>query len=311
MRVLVTGGTGYIGHAVVRALQDAGHQVSVLTRQQDPAVPGGVTAVTGDLFSPATRDAIATTDAVCHLAALAQARESAADPAGYYRVNVTGTLDLLAALLEHDQDDPARLPRLVFASTSAVYGTPAEQPIGEDTPLNPMNPYGATKAAAEQAIAWHAATGRLGATTLRIFNAAGGLDGRADHDLTRIIPKTVAVAAGNAPAVSVNGDGSAVRDFVHIADIADAFVRALEHTQPGKVATYNVGGVPASVAEIIATTERVTGRAVTVEHRPANPHEAPALYADTSRLQDDLGWRPTRSNLDRIISDQWAAEQRR
>jgi UDP-glucose 4-epimerase len=288
VRVLVTGGTGYVGSAVVHAFRTAGHEVVVLTRR--PIVLAGATTVVGTLAEPPVD-----VDVVCHLAALTQVRESVRDADRYHQVNAGGTAALLAAL------DGAPV---VLASTSAVYGVPAQQPITESAPLAPLNPYGATKLAAEQAVERYASVG--GATILRIFNAAGAVAGRGDRDLTRLLPKAVAVAAGVAPALRVNGDGSAVRDFVHVADVADAFVRAAERTVPGPARVYNVGATRASVADVVAATERVTGRPVPIEHHPANPGEAPALYADTTRSRTELGWRPTRSGLDQLVADQWA-----
>ncbi|WP_073264263.1 NAD-dependent epimerase/dehydratase family protein [Cryptosporangium aurantiacum] len=284
MRVLVTGGTGYVGSAVVRALLADGHDVTVLTRGE--ATVPDVTTVRGTLAAPPL-DGI---DAVCHLAALTQARESLTDPDRYHRVNALDTAALLDAL---------RGRPVVFASTSAVYGVPERQPITEDAPLAPLNPYGATKMAAEQAVSRYVGP----ATILRIFNAAGAVAGRGDHDRTRLVPKAVAVAAGLEPALRVNGDGSAVRDFVHVADVADAFVRALR----GPTGVYNLGGVAAAVADVVAATERVTGRPVALEHHPANPGEAPSLYADTSRARAALGWDPYRSTLDEIVASQWDA----
>jgi UDP-glucose 4-epimerase len=196
---------------------------------------------------------------------------------------------------------------LVYTSTGAVYGAPKVQPITESTPFAPMHPYGASKVAAEQIIGWQAATGTIGAITVRIFNAAGAFAGRADRDLTRIIPKTVEVAAGRAPKLSVNGDGTAVRDYVHVTDIAAAIALALEAATPGTYKAYNLGAVPASVAEIIASTERVSGRRVAVEHLPANPNEAPELRADTNAIRTELGWKPSCTTLDELVTDQWSA----
>ena len=189
----------------------------------------------------------------------------------------------------------------------AVYGTPAVQPIAETAPVAPLNPYGAAKAAAEQIIGWQVATGALGAVTLRIFSVAGASAGVADQDLTRIIPKVAAVAAGKEPAVTVNGDGGAVRDFVHVADVATAVALALFSNAPGDPQIYTVGAVPASVADIIAATARIAGRPVQVEHRPAYPGEARELRADTTSLRRHLGWHPHWTTLDALIADQLTA----
>lgn len=244
-------------------------------------------------------DALDGIDGVVHLAARTAVRESVADPVAVWRTNVSGTLNLLAAMRPGTA--------LVFASTGSVYGTPARQPIAETVSLNPLNPYGSSKAAAEQAIGWQCATGELGAVTLRIFSAAGAADGRADRDLSRIIPKVAAVAAGLEPVVTVNGDGSAVRDFVHVADIAAAVALALDAATPGRHSVFNLGAVPASVADIIAATERVSGRQVTVEHRPASPDEARELRADTTKIRSELGWTPKWTTIEELVGDQWAA----
>ncbi len=280
MLVLVTGATGYVGRAVVPVLRDHGHQVRELKRPHE------------DLLKPQTIKADA--DAVVHLAAKTSVRDSVANPTAVWRTNVTGTLNLLDALTRNGT-------RLVFASTGSVYGTPDEQPIAETAPTAPLNPYGASKLAAEQLIGAQARTGALGAVTLRLFSAAG----RPDADLSRIIPKVLAVAAGRERAVTVNGDGGAIRDFVHVDDLAAAVVRAIEAVRPGLHTVYNVGAIPASVADIIAAAERVTGRRVHVEHHDANPGEARELRADTTKIRTELGWAPVHTKLDELIADQW------
>lgn len=310
MRVLVTGASGYVGWAVVHELRARGHQVVTLLHESVSAFPDDVEVRIGSLLSEAAlRDAVNGVNGVVHLAARSTVRDSVAHPTRVWRTNVAGTLNLLDALgvVFERTSMPARL---VFASTGSVYGTPAQQPINETAALAPLNPYGASKAAVEQLIGAQAATGALGAITLRMFSAAGAVAGRADQDLSRIIPKVVAVATGAEPMVSVNGDGSAVRDFVHVADIATAMATALDAAVPGEHEVYNVGAVPASVADIIAATERVSGRSVAVEHQPVNPSEAPELRADTTKIRAELGWAPTRTTIEELVGDQWAAVAR-
>jgi UDP-glucose 4-epimerase len=275
--VLVTGASGYLGRAVVPALTAAGHEARPLI--------GDV--LDGDAVATATGGV----DAVIHLAARARVRESFEDPIGCYRVNLTGTLNLLGAI--------APGTRFVFASTASVYGTPTAQPIAETCPLNPQNPYAASKAAAETAVVWAARAGRVRATTLRMFNLAGA----GDPDDTRIIPRCVAAAAGKLSHADINGSGSAIRDFVHILDAARAFVLALDSA--GTV--YNIGAVPASINDIIAATERVTGHEVPVVHHPPHPGEAPDLRADTTLARRELGWEPEVTSLDPIVRSQWDA----
>jgi UDP-glucose 4-epimerase len=294
VRVLVTGAAGYLGRSVVAALRAQGHEVVALVRGDAP-VPAGVRPWRADITDEAAirSTAVAGLDAVCHLAAFSTVRAAMADPVGVYRTNVTGTLNLLAAL---------DAPRWVLASTASVYGHPPRQPVTEDTPPAPANPYAASKLAAEQVLGWQAATGRLGAVTLRVFNAAGG----GDRDESRIIPRVVAVATGRAPRLSVNGDGGAVRDFVHVEDVARAVLLALDAAAPGRHDVYNLGAVPASVLDIVRAARRLTGRPVPVEHLPAHPGEARELRADTGRIRAALGWKPEVTDLDALVRGQIA-----
>ncbi|WP_194918255.1 NAD-dependent epimerase/dehydratase family protein [Catenulispora rubra] len=303
MRVLVTGAFGYVGHAVTRALLDARHEVVAMTTHPNRPRPAtGVNLAVADLRDPGRlKAAVDGIDAVVHLAALIRVRESFDLPDTYAAVNTVGTRNLLAAVA-----GTGRLMPFVHASTAAVYGTPANQPVAEDCDPAPSSPYGATKLAADAAVSEAAAQGTIAGVSLRAFNIAGAVDRRPDPDLTRIIPKTLAVAAGQSDHLIVNGDGTAIRDYVHLADVADAFVKILTRAEPGTFAIYNIGATPASVAQIIDVARTVTGREIPVRHNPPTP-EVPELRADTTRARTELGWSPVHSSLERIIGDSWDA----
>lgn len=270
----MTGATGYVGRAVVRELQVHGHE-PVVSRQRLSEPFGSVDA-----------------DAVIHLAGAARVRESFEDPVSYYETNVGGTLNLLKALQGQ---------RFLLASTGMVY-RPSDVALTEESFREPSSPYAATKTAAEDLVAWAARSGRIGATTLRLFNVAGG----GDTDTSRVITRAVAAAAGQVPGMEVYGDGTAVRDFVHVRDVAAAFVVALEACSVGTSSVYNVGATAASVQDVLSAVSEVTGRSVDVTWRPANPGEVRIQRADVTRLRA-LGWEPRYSALTEIVRDQWLA----
>jgi UDP-glucose 4-epimerase len=312
MRVLVTGAFGFIGTAVVSRLALAGHEVVALThRPLEAPVPASSASqiIHADVRdAPAIRASVARVDAVCHLAALTRVRESFEHPAEYWDINAMGTRTVVGALAAQAAEggQPARF---VQASTHAVYGAPKRQPITEDTPLAPTSPYGRSKADAEAAVVAASKTGALGAVCLRTFNAAGAVAGRTDTDLTRIIPRTLAVAAGRVAALEINGDGRAIRDFVHVEDLASAYLLALAACRPGACAVYNVGATAASVLDVITVGERITGRSIPVRHNP--PKSDPkVIVADRTRISRELSWAPRRSLLSQIIGDAWEVFQK-
>ncbi|MFI5881490.1 NAD-dependent epimerase/dehydratase family protein [Streptomyces sp. NPDC051554] len=312
MKILVTGAAGYVGRAVVNDLLAHGEQVVAVVHEHEPDLPDGVERRHADLTDhAAVSAAVRGTDGVCHLAGLARARLGSRPPTRYHAVNVTGTAHLLDAMAA-ETGRTGRPAGLVLTSTGSVYGRPARVPVDEATPRDPLHAYAASKAAAKDLIARQAATGVLGATTLRIFNAAGASAGRADQDLTRIIPRAVAVAAATRPTspLEINGDGTAVRDFVHVRDVAAAFTRALRANSSGRHAVYNLGAHPASVRDLVASVERLTGNPVPLRHLPAVAQEARVLIADTTAIRTALGWAPTTQGLDDLVRDQWRTARR-
>ncbi|MFX0576632.1 NAD-dependent epimerase/dehydratase family protein [Nocardia nepalensis] len=299
MRILVTGANGYLGSAVVRTLCASGHEVVGLVHRGRSRVPAGIAIRTADLGDQnALGTALRDVDLVCHLAGLTRVRESFAEPLDYFAVNVGGTVTLLRAMAA------AGVHRLVFASTASIYGTPTRQPMPEHLIDDPQHPYAASKQAAEAVIAAQAATGRLDATVLRLFNIAGG----PDPDDTRILSRILAVAGGTDPALIVNGDGTAVRDYLHRDDAARAFDAVVAGLpQPGRHRRYNIGtGVGTSVNDLVAVAARVTGRRIPVEYRAAAP-EPQRLISDSRRAHAELGWSPKSSDIDTIIADAWSA----
>jgi UDP-glucose-4-epimerase GalE len=325
MRVLVTGGAGYVGSVSVEALVDAGHDVVVfddLSKGHRDAVVAGARLVEGSYADRAILpDLLATTpvDAVLHCAARSLVGESIADPALYYRENVAGGVTLLETLRE------AGVKRFVFSSTAAVYGEPVEIPIREDAALAPINPYGETKRTVEGALRWYGAAYGLRSVSLRYFNVAGASERNGEvHDPeTHLIPNVLRAVEGRGE-VTVFGtdyptpDGTCLRDYIHVEDLARAHLLALEATAPGDPRTAGPDGGAAalalnlgngggfSVREILAAVEAATGAPVPHRVGPRRAGDPPALVADASRAREVLGWAPRHRDLVAIVASAWA-----
>ncbi len=317
MNVLVTGGAGYIGSHLVRALCRSSHGVVVLddlSSGHRDAVPADVPLVVGDV-----RDAALTSrtmrerrvDALVHFAGRIQVGESVTDPRLYFRDNLAASLSLLDAALD------AGIRAFVFSSTAAVYGDPVEVPIVEAHPTRPVNPYGATKLAFEQALLAYASAYGLRYAALRYFNASGADDGLAERHApeTHLIPLVLDAAMGVRPHITLFGDdyatpdGSCVRDYVHVADLAAAHLAALDHlVRGGEGGAFNLGtGTGYSVKEVIAAVERVTSRKVPVVVGPRRAGDPAVLVAGVARAQTVLGWKAERSSLEAIVRDAFRA----
>lgn len=320
-RVVVTGGAGYIGSHAVRALVDAGHAVAVLddlSEGHEQAVPTGVTLVRAKIHDHAAVKQLLVdhrADAVMHFAAWLAVGESVARPIEYYQNNVTGTLTVLAAMRD------AGVKRLIFSSTCAVYGEPSRVPIDETLPENPINAYGETKLAIERALPHLERAYGLRWIALRYFNAAGahpdGTIGE-DHDPEiHLIPLAIRAATGGPP-LRVFGedyptpDGTCLRDYIHVMDLAGAHLRALEALERGASSgAFNVGtGTPHSVKAVIETVSRVVGRPVAWNSAPRRPGDPAVLYASADRARTELGWRPNYTDLEVIVRHAWQWHQR-
>ena len=315
MRILVTGGAGYIGSHAVRLFLSRGHDVWVydnLSEGHRAAVPAE-RLIVGDLAEAQRLDhalVMHRIEAVVHFAAFAYVGESVRDPGKYYQNNLVNTLALMECLRRQG------IGRFVFSSTCATYGVPQRVPITEDEKQQPINPYGAAKLAVERALADYAAAYGWGYAALRYFNAAGASPSGAigeDHDPeTHLIPIVLQAALGQRPAVEIFGtdyptpDGTCIRDYVHVDDLAEAHLLALERLQPGKGLCLNLGtGRGYSVREVIQTAEAVTGKRVPVKEGPRRPGDPPALVASSEKAQRELGWRPRYTELRPIIETAW------
>lgn len=313
--VLVTGGAGYIGSHSVKALRAAGHTTVVYDNlsagHREAAL--GAPLIEGDIGDVAAvrraiRDSGAT--AVMHFAAWLSVPDSVRDPAGYYRNNVGGTLGTLEAMAAE------RCPLFIFSSTCATYGEPIETPLRETHPTAPINAYGQTKLAVEHALPHFERAYGIRSIRLRYFNAAGAdPDGQLgeDHDPeVHVIPRALAAARAGSP-LDIFGDdyptpdGTCLRDYIHVVDLADAHLRALDWLAGGGASgTYNVGtGQPTSVKDVIDAVERITGRAVTRRIAPRRAGDPAVLYASGERIRADFGWRPSRPDIDTIVGDAW------
>jgi UDP-glucose-4-epimerase GalE len=313
--VLVAGGAGYIGSHTVKALRTAGYRVVIFDNLSaghreaaldTPLVVGDIREV--DVVRRAIRQSGAT--AVMHFAAWLSVPDSTRDPIGYYRNNVQGALAVLEAMTHEN------CKHFVFSSTCAVYGEPIETPLRESHPKNPINAYGQTKLAVEQALPHFERAYDIRSIALRYFNAAGadpeGQLGE-DHDPEiHVIPRALAAAANGTP-IDIFGedyptpDGTCLRDYVHVMDLADAHVRALQRLESGGASgAYNVGTErPSSVRDVIDAVERVTGKTLERRSSPRRPGDPAVLYASADRVRADLGWVPKRPDLETIVADAW------
>jgi UDP-glucose 4-epimerase len=317
MKLLVTGGAGYIGSVTAAQLIEDGHEVVILddlsTGHAD-GLPRGAAFVRGDLRSGVAPVLAAGVDAVLHFAAKSLVAESVAQPARYWDNNLGGTLALLEAMRE------ARVSRIVFSSTAAVYGEPESVPIEETAPTRPSNPYGATKLAVDTTLAEHARMYGLGAVSLRYFNVAGAYRDRGGtwlgerHDPeTHLIPNILSVALTGVGELSMYGDdyptadGTCVRDYIHVADLGRAHLLALGACAPGQHRVYNVGdGTGFSNREVLTMCREVTGAAIPAVTAPRRPGDPAVLVASSARIHDELGWKPEQ-DLRTMVADAWAA----
>ncbi len=318
MRLLVTGGAGYIGSVVSAQLLAADHEVTVLddfSRGHRSAIPEGAEHMEVDLLD---RDAVARAladrsfDAAMHFAALALVGESVAHPERYWRTNVGGTLNLLDAMRGAD------VRRLVFSSTCACYGAPPLVPMDEDTPTHPTSPYGASKLTVDRMISDEAEAHGLGAVSLRYFNVAGasGVQGEDHEPETHLIPNVLRTARGILPHVEVYGtdyptpDGTAIRDYIHVEDLALAHLLALTPTLQSGHRVLNLGnGSGFSVREVIAAGRAVTGCEIPMVETARRPGDPPVLVAASQRIRSELGWEPRKPDLETMIADAWAFTQ--
>lgn len=315
MRILVTGGAGYIGSHTVRRLLGRGHDVTVfdnLTMGHRPAVPAD-RLVVGDLRDVDHLDQVFIgnrIEAVVHFAASAYVGESVTDPAKYYRNNLLNSMNLLERVRKHD------VTRFVFSSTCATYGVPPVVPIDEETPQNPINPYGNTKLAFEKMLSDYAPAYKIGYAALRYFNASGASpDGGIGEDHTpetHLIPLVLQVALGQRKHIEIFGtdyptpDGTCIRDYIHVDDLADAHVLSVEKLQPGQEMKYNVGvGKGFSVREVIRTAEEITGKTIAVKEGPRRPGDPPALVAAADKIRRELGWEAKYTTLRPIVESAW------
>ncbi|MFB4194457.1 UDP-glucose 4-epimerase GalE [Streptomyces carpaticus] len=309
-RYLVTGGAGYVGSVVAAHLLTAGHRVTVLDDLSTgfrEAVPAGAEFIEGRV-QDAARHLDGGYDAVLHFAASSQVGESVTDPAKYWSNNVGGAIDLLAAMRS------AGIGTLVFSSTAAVYGEPATTPIREDAATAPTNPYGATKLAVDHMITSEAAAHGLAAVSLRYFNVAGahGAYGERHEPESHLIPLVLRTALGRRNSISVFGtdyatpDGTCVRDYIHVDDLAEAHLLALTAARSGEHLICNLGnGNGFSVREVIETARKVTGRDIPETAAGRRAGDPAVLVASADRAREVLGWRPSRTDLAGIIADAW------
>jgi UDP-glucose 4-epimerase len=315
VKVLVAGGAGYIGSHTVRELITRDHEVVVLDSLEkgNQASLLGTRLVVGDINDAATLDTIfgqEKPDAVIHFAAYKAPGESMSEPAKYFHNNVSGTLTLLETMLHHD------CRYIIFSSSCSVFGTPKTLPVREDAPFGPESVYGETKLMVETMLRWFDKTTKLRSTSLRYFNASGAsLDNKIGEDWSvtlNLIPLVMKAAVGQSASVKVFGtdyptpDGTAIRDYIHVIDLAVAHVKALESlVKTNKSTAYNLGtGVGSSVKEVVDTSKRISGVDFPVDIEPRRPGDPVAIYADSSKAQSELDWKP-QYNLEDIVRTAW------
>jgi len=311
MNVFVTGGAGYIGSICVEQLLNAGHQVTVfdnLTEGHRGAVDKRALFIQGDLSQ---KDLVLNSlheskaGAIIHFAANALVGESMTNPGKYFRNNVASGLNLLDGAVE------CKIGKFVFSSTCATYGPPDRMPMTEDLPQRPINPYGESKLMFEKMLIWYQQIHRLEFVAFRYFNAAGASEKFGEHHRieTHLIPNVLKVPLGQADHCEIFGtdyptpDGTCIRDYIHIIDLADAHILALA---PGKQGFYNLGnGDGYSVREVIATCEKVAGKKIPVIEKPRRPGDPPRLVASAEKAKSELGWKPRYPKLEQIVSTAW------
>ena len=313
MRILVTGGAGYIGSACAQALLDAGHTVTVfdnLSHGHRAAVPSSARFVQGDINDRAAVAKVFASEqyaAVMHFAAYIEAGESMQDPGLFFQNNVGGALNII----EEGLRQGAR--RLVLSSTAAIFAS-SDQPLSEADPIQPANTYGETKRMVEQMLGWYEKIHGLRYATLRYFNAAGALPGRgeAHQPESHLIPRVLAVPLGQAEAITLFGtdyptpDGTCIRDYIHIADLVSAHLLVLDALETHPVLAYNVGtGTGYSNLQVIQTARAVTGHPIPIKELPRRPGDGPRLVASSEKIRRELGWQPKYPDLKDIIASAW------
>jgi len=317
MRVFVSGGAGYIGSTVAQQLLDAGHSVTIydnLSNGHLAAIPAAATFVRGDTLDRVALDAVlagAGFDAVLHFAAFIEAGESMREPGRFFRNNVTGSLTLIEAAVCHG------VTQFVFSSTAGVYAS-KDGPLAEGDPVAPSSVYGATKHMVEQALEWYARIHGLRVAVLRYFNAAGAAAGaatgrgEAHRPETHLVPLVLQVALGQRENISIFGDdyptpdGTCIRDYIHIEDLASAHTLALGGLVDRPFMRYNLGnGSGYSVLEVIETARRVTGHPIPAVIRPRRPGDPAILIASSAAIRRDLGWQPRHPDLHEIVESAW------